>query len=57
MTLHFSIRTSPPSQIIAQSASAWNKSAEQEKQFDMRFVGVRVTTSSSVMIKRNGQKR
>ena len=44
MTLRFFQRISPPlNQIIAQSA--WNESAEQQKQFDIRFMGVGVTTS------------
>ena len=47
----FQVRTSPPpNQIIAQSA--WNESAEQEKQFDIRFVVVGVTTSGSVVIRK-----
>ena len=44
MTLHFSRCAlhlpAPPNQIIAQSA--WNESAEQEKQFDICFLGVGV---------------
>ena len=50
------VAPSPPSpnQIIAQSA--WNESAEQEKQFDISFVGVGVTTSDSVAIKTNWSK-
>ena len=46
MTLHSSkCALHSPNRIIAKRS--WNESAEQEKRFDKRFVGVGVTTSGS----------
>ena len=53
--LHPTPPPSPPrSNIIAQSA--WNESAQQEKQFNILYVGVGVTISGSVAIKQRWSK-
>ena len=52
MTLHF-----PGVHFTPANQHNWNESAEQEKQFNILFVGVGVTTSGSVTIKQNGENR
>ena len=44
----------PPIKVFVQCT--WNKSVEQEKQFDTHFVEVGVMTSGSVAIKTNESK-